>query len=438
MVIDSTIVKYIAYSNKELGFPMYVSIFVTFAFLFVGTVVVMLGFINRVDQDSALRRGFAVKSSYIIMALTQFSLFGIIVLVIQATISLKSYSILLLLAVIYISHITSFFFLIILVISFVVWIKTKHSKILSLYTISFSLIGLAIITSLVYATISLSYQKPNIKPYPIHLSLLNLPSSGLANSFGFTLDILSILSFVSIWLASAMLLSTYSRRIGKIRFWAFISIPLIYFLFPFEGYLLNITQSLVVSYPVFFGIVNVLIFSATKQTGALFFSLAFLAAAVLVGKHTMQKYMLISAIGIAILFGCIEIESLLYATYPPFGLITISFMPIGSYLIFTGILRSAKVVSQDKELRREFHNTAMSQLSLLKTIGVTEMENQLLKSYKSVNKRARSLKKDGHLKDDLSDDTHGFIDEMDKEKLREMVHDVLAELYSKPKSNRQL
>ena len=73
-----------------------------------------------------------------------------------------------------------------------------------------------------------------------------------------------------------MILSTYSRRIGKIRYWTIIAIPLIYFLFPFETYFLNLFQPLVVSSPVSFGIVNISVFSATKQIGALLFSLSFL------------------------------------------------------------------------------------------------------------------------------------------------------------------
>ena len=98
----------------------------------------------------------------------------------------------------------------------------------------------------------------------------------------------------------------------------------------------------------------------------------------------------------AIVFGSIEIDSLLYATYPPFGLVTISFMPIGSYLLFTGIFLSAALVARDKELRKQFYNTAVSQLSLLKTIGVTEMEKRLIKNYKSIEKPDRIVRCNGN------------------------------------------
>ncbi len=123
----------------------------------------------------------------------------------------------------------------------------------------------------------------------------------------------------------------------------------------------------------------------------------------------------------ATLFGSIEIDSILYTTYPPFGLVTISFMPIGSYLLFTGLFHSATVAARDIELRKEFYKSAMSQLTLLKTIGVTEMEKGLLKSVKFIESRVSSLEKD----------ETPFVEELDIEKIREILHDVLTELYSK-------
>ena len=247
-------------------------------------------------------------------------------------------------------------------------------------------------------------------------------------------DFMSILSFVSVWIASAVLLHTYSRRIGKIRYWAIISIPLIYFLFPFEKNVVDIFRSLVISSPVLYGVLNVTIFSATKQIGALFFSLVFLATSALVTKHEMQKYLLICAIGMALLYGSIEIDTLLFATYPPFGVVTVSFMPMGTYLLFIGILLSARLAARDKELRMEFYRSATSQISLLKSIGVSEMEKQLMKDYKSIDKHTRSLEKDSRFeKDSMREALHGLVDEMDRENVREILHDVLTEVYSKSK-----
>jgi hypothetical protein len=434
MVVDSTIVKYIAFSNKEYPPSVYVSIFVTLAVMFIGTVIVLLGFVMSKDAESGLKHGVS-KITYLVIAVTQLLLISILLIIIQSTIGLKSYNTLSLHAIVFISHITALFFLIMLILTLIDSIRAKRDKILTLYTISFSLTAIAIMTSLIYATSVLADQPSNIKPSSIHHRLLDLPSAELGLYFGPALDVTSLLSFISVWIASAVLMSTYKRRIGKIRYWAIISIPLIYFLFPFEKNVVNIFQSLVASSPVLYGVLNVTIFSATKQIGALFFSLVFLAASTLVTKNEMQKYLLISAIGMAILYGSIEIDTVLYATYPPFGVITASFIPMGSYLLFTGILRSAKLVARDKELRREFYNSAMNQLSLLKTIGVTEMEKELIKKYKSIDKRTRSLEEYSTFeKDEVKEALHGLVDDLDKEKAREMLHDVLTEVYSKSKA----
>jgi hypothetical protein len=436
MVIDSTIVKYIAFSNKEYPTPVYVSIFSTLAVLFVATVIVLLGFVKSKNPESGLKGELSEKTTYLIIVVTQILQISIMVMIIQPTIAFKSYNTLSLLALVFISHITALFFLIMLALTLVNWIMAKRDRVLSLYTISFSLTAIAIMTSLIYATYVLSHQPSTIRPSSIHGALLGLPRAELGMYFGPALDITSILSFVSVWIASAVLLSTYSRRIGKIRYWAIISIPLIYFLFPFEKNVVDIFRSFVISSPVLYGVLNVTIFSATKQIGALLFSLVFLAACALVTKHEMQKYLLICAIGMAILYGSIEIDTLLYATYPPFGAVTVSFMPMGSYLLFTGILLSARLVARDKELRMEFYRSAMSQMSLLKTIGVSEMEKQLMKGYKSIDKRTRSLEKDSkYEKDNVKEVLHGLVDEMDTENAREILHEVLTEVYQKSRPN---
>jgi hypothetical protein len=314
----------------------------------------------------------------------------------------------------------------------------KKNRILLLYSLSFSLTALTIIISLMYATIVLSHQESIIKPYPIHTSLYDVPRADLAIYFGPTLDIISIVSFISVWIVSAFLLSTYIRRMGKVRYWMITALPLMYFLFPFETYFLNIFQPLMTSSPVTYAIINALIFGATKQVGALFFSIAFLVASGLLAKYVVHKYLLISALGMAILFGSLEIDSFLYVTYPPFGLVTMSFMAMGSYLVFTGIVNSAALVARDKELRKEFYRNAMSHMDLLKAIGVTEMEKELLNCYKSIEKRIKppEIKEGRFEKDSVKEALHGLDDDMDVENAREILHEVLTEVYkkSRPKS----
>jgi len=228
-------------------------------------------------------------------------------------------------------------------------------------------------------------------------------------------DALSLSSFLTIWLATISLLYEYRYRLGRIRYFVITSIPLIYYLVPLQDYFGNVFSPLVLTSPVAFGMIYVLTFSATKQIGALLFSLAFWTASSLVANERVRNSLLTSAIGMALLFGSIEIASLQYKFYPPYGLVTEAFMPVGSYLLFVGIFASATSVSRDAKLRKEFYKSAMSQFNLLKTIGMTQMEKELLKEYKPVLARSNVLEEPQSQPLEQSD-------------VKEIIRDVLKEL----------
>ena len=116
-----------------------------------------------------------------------------------------------------------------------------------------------------------------------------------------------------------------------------------------------------------------------------------------------------------ILFSSVEITPLNFKVFPPYGLITEAFIPLGTFLLLVGIFTSAINVSQDAQLRRNFRKSVMGQLNLLRTIGITEMEKELVKKFKYMEKRAI-----------LSGETEeAYREEVD---VKEIVRDVLNEL----------
>ena len=145
--------------------------------------------------------------------------------------------------------------------------------------------------------------------------------------------------------------------------------PLIYFIFPFETYLGGIFHQFIIDSPVVYSIIYVLFFGAAKEMGGVLFSMVFLTASTTVKVPNLRKSLIVTALGVAIMFGSIEIDTLLYAVYPPFGLITVSIMPIGAYLTYIGIFSSARRISEDATLRKEMYRTAENQMKLLRTIG---------------------------------------------------------------------
>jgi hypothetical protein len=151
------------------------------------------------------------------------------------------------------------------------------------------------------------------------------------------------------------------------------------------------------------------------------------AASTLVYDNRIRKSLLISSIGIAILFGTLEISPLQYHVYPPYGFITQAFIPLGTYLLFVGIFTSARNISRDAELRKEFYKNASSQLALLRSIGVSQMEREIEKEVKSIEKRLQETAAESHLEEQ----------HLDEENVKEILHDVLNELYySKSKEER--
>jgi hypothetical protein len=147
--------------------------------------------------------------------------------------------------------------------------------------------------------------------------------------------------------------------------------------------------------------------------------MVFLTASTTIKRPRLRNSLLITGLGMAILYSSVEIDTLLYAEYPPFNLVTISFMPIGSYLLFVGIFISARRVSEDTYLRRELYKSAQNQMSLFKTIGVAEMEKQIMRTCKPLLDRSALLEKHEDL-------------ELEQQDIKEMIHDVLNELKVRP------
>jgi uncharacterized membrane protein (Fun14 family) len=104
-----------------------------------------------------------------------------------------------------------------------------------------------------------------------------------------------------------------------------------------------------------------------------------------------------------------------------------AFIPLGAYLLFVGIFTSTKNISRDSELRKEFYKSAASQLALLKAIGVSQMEKELEKQVKSIEKRLLERTDQSHFEEQC----------FEEENVKEILHDVLNELYySKGKKER--
>jgi hypothetical protein len=424
VVFDSTIVDFSSYSGVEASISVNTAIFIIFSIIFAASSTALLISVRRSiytsKSPSTLR-----YSHWIIRGTLSLTVIIILAIILQMVL-LNEYYLVLLKLQTYISHLSALVFLSLLVFLFARWFTSKKSYSVILYTISLSLLSLNLVVSLIYLETYLSGAEiPTINPYPIHSYVIDFvgvqPPGWLAGvlvgeSLGTVFDMLSLSSFLLMWIATAILLRQYRYKMGRTKYFSLMSIPLVYYIFPFQNYFGDTFLSLLQSSPVFFSILYVLIFSASKQVGALLFGLVFWTASSLVDDERIRKSLLTCSVGMVILFGSVQIESLQYHVYPPYGLVTEAFIPIGAYLLFVGIFTSAKHISRDAEVRKEFYKSASSQLTLLQTIGVSQMEKELEGQVKSLEERFKPLERTDE--PDLKD-----------EEIKEILHEVLTELY---------
>jgi hypothetical protein len=422
VIFDSTIVEFSSYSGVEIPISVNIAIFIVFSVVFVLSSAALLLSVRKSTSLTYTRKAGLLGLKYvhgIMIGIQIFTVAMLLTIVFQMLI-INEYSLVLLSVQTYLSHLSALVFLSFLVFLFGGWLISKRSYTIILYTIAFSLACINLAVSLVYLeSYFTSALIGNVKPYSIVSYVTNFGGMPITESLSIVFDALSLSSFLLMWIASAIFLSQYRHKMGRIKYFSLMSIPLLYYIFPLQGYFGDIFFSLLQFSPVSYTITYILIFSATKQVGAVLFSLAFWAASALVYDNRIRKSLLISSIGMAILFGTFEIAPLQYHVYPPYGFITQAFIPLGAYLLLVGIFNSAKVISRDSELRKEFYKSAASQLSLLKTIGVSQMEKELEKQVKSIEEKVSTLSSE------IMDD----VPELEEENVQEILHEVLNELY---------
>jgi hypothetical protein len=419
IIIDSTIVEFYSFSGVRTSSGVNVVIFIAFSIVFAFSAILLVTCVKTITSKSTYKLPKKLRNFHYIIFGVLILTIGLISMTIFQIIALNKYHIILLHLVTYISHLSALAFAIPLVVILAKWFKSRRNYIILLYIITFSLVSTNIVVSLAYyeQILSRSYVI-EIKPYRISTYVTGFYSKPADESLSSDYNVIFILSFLVIWVATMALLNQYKYRLGKIRYYALTIIPLIYFIFPFHTYFANLLSPFMLNSPIAVSVIYTILFSATKQVGAFLFSLSFLAASTLVTKERVRKSLLISGIGMTILFSSVEITPLNYKVFPPYGLITEAFIPLGTFLLLVGIFTSALGVARDAELRKEFYKTAASQLSLLKTIGVTQMENELLKDYKPILDRSKILEK--------------YEDQpVEQSELKEIIRDVLNELQSK-------
>jgi hypothetical protein len=307
------------------------------------------------------------------------------------------------------SYSLAVFLLIILVHRFLKWFAISKNKVVVIYAAAIAVLATNAVLSLAYALDLLLGHSEFVRPtvgYAIRYAEANPYLS-------FAYISSSILSFVSLWFATVVTLKHYSRKLGPIIFWILVSLPLVYFLSQFQFTVLEMLSSIPFFESISFGMVSTLSLNLAKPLGALLFGITFWSVARSLTSNRIKHCLIIASCGIMLSFISNQAVILVNYPFPPFGLATVSFFGLSSYLIFIGIYYSAMSIAHDSDVRQAVRRSVEDKWKLLDNIGSAYMLDE-------INQKVTSLA------DKISEET-GVEPSIEEDDMKDYIRAVIEE-----------
>lgn len=421
VIVDTSFVRISAYTGGLS--PGHISVFIVLAVMFSIGQYFVLSYIRKRGETRASRDSVWLNRLHKIVAVTQYVLISILAALIIQMMLTSSYSLLLIEVVIWINYVLAIVLLEVLSERLISWFRSNRTAVVLAYAAAMIMTCISSILALVHLTGRFGHAfRPIIQP-------LSSPQGSYASVYdifneGYVMT--SVVSFILTWVATVLLMRSYSKKIGRAKYWILVSIPLIFFLSQFQFMFLDLFASFRASEPILFGMVYTLFFAATVPVGGVLFGIAFWSVARSIEHDPVKRYMMISAYGMMLLFASNQFTGLALLPYPPFGLATLSFFGLSSFLVFVGIYSSAISVAVDTELRKSIRRYALEEAGLLDSIGTAERN-------KEIEKNVVSLIRNNQAK--MTEET-GIQSSLSEIEMKQYFDQVLRELRSKkPRSD---
>ncbi|MRN41485.1 MAG: hypothetical protein FIO02_10645 [Nitrosopumilales archaeon] len=376
---------------------------------------------------------------YKTLLISQYASAGIIAFMILQLILTSHYYVGLLIATIAISFTLAAIILGLLSYRFLSWYKSSNKNItVLLYGITFAVtaIGIGVIVA-VNGSVILLENPSQIGGLQSVLKVYSSSSSDTTQSpkalilYQITYTP-SRLGFVLYWIATALLLREYSRKLGRLKFWTLISLPLVSFLAASIFVSPDYQHSL---------LYDALLVLSALTAGGVLFGITFLIMARSMRRitttsstntathhNTLAYYLTISAFGTVLITVSLT-SPVIYAPFPPFAAAAWSFLGLSSYLYSLGFYFSAISIAQDAKLRQSIRDIAAKESKLLGSIGTAHMEQEI---QKKVLKLAKEQEKT------LEEQTGVELHEWQQQQVeQENIQDYMAEVFAEVEKSRK-
>lgn len=336
-----------------------------------------------------------------------------------------------------ISYALAIFLLSILSSRFLVWYRSNKNLVVLSYGFACAIIAVNLALGLVFMTLGLLNQPSVIMPHFGSIYTAFSPDSPMGILYSAYVAS-GIASFLSMWISTTLLLRHHARKLGKVKFWIMVAVPLVYFLTPFvPSFLSKLAAPFVSSDPIFAGILFNLIFAISKPAGGILFGVAFWTVARSVRQSSIVRdYMIMSALGVVILFVSTQ-GSVIAAGYPPFGLVAVSYVGLSAFMMVIGLYSAAISVSEDDKLRKTIRKNALEETKLLDSIGTAQMGQEIERKVVQIEKKVMEMAKENADELEVETGVKPSLEEPDMKKyLEEVMQEVSLSIKSKqPRSS---
>lgn len=305
------------------------------------------------------------------VSVVQYVLVANVILVIIQILVISQYSTLSLTFVAYVSNFLTAILLATFAIRFVSWYRNKKN---SLGVLLFALAFLILAVSEVVAGVGSAYllsQKDQVITPASKIEYRNFPEGSFLNIFFSYYSYVDYASFLLTLIGSALLLYHYSKKTKKPKIILIIALPIF-------GYTATILDSLNIydtdtnpnlfSYYIFQSLASI--------SGGVLFAFSFWFISRGLPDTPVKTFLKITAFGFILLYLSNHTD-VNQAIYPPYGINSLSLLPLSSYFVLFGLYASGLSLSQDITLRQHLRSMAKNDNNLLSSIGTAQMETEV-------------------------------------------------------------
>jgi hypothetical protein len=394
-----------------------ISLFIVISVVFAFSQYLLLRFVWLKTKDIR-SKSFLFNGMLKIVIASQCTLFAILIVIIYQILFISQYYTAMLVWATLISYLLTTVLLGILARKFFLWYRyyKRDSLIILSYALAFVIISMNISLVLVMDMYSFSSKQEIVNPNSEVIFTDFDNADWLILLFHYIYNYTELISFVLIWGATALLLLHYRKKLGLVKFWIMISLPLIYYLGTFID-IMGVYDPQSDPDSFFF----YLYLSLNSTAGGLMFGIAFITIAKRIDNLRIKGYMTMAAFGFILFFISNQI-SLAPSSYPPFGITTLMYLGFSSYLLLIGLYSTAVSLSEHAQLRKSIRNSIDQQHSkLLDYIGMSELQKEMDKKITPlIQRHAEQMNMQTAIETPVSE-----------EEIKQYIREVLNDLHKK-------